>query len=38
MVVSGYYDCVSALLKRRSYQKKNSATALYETNSWLKMK
>jgi len=32
MVVSGYYDCFSALLKYRSYQKKISAIALY---SWV---
>jgi len=29
MVVSGFYDCVSALLKYRSYKKKFRAIALY---------
>jgi len=31
MVVSGFYDCVSVLLKYRSYQKIFSATAMYES-------
>jgi len=41
MVVSDFYDCVSALLKYRSYQKIFSAIALFETgetfkNSWFR--
>ena len=35
MVVSGFYDCVAALLKYRSYQKNLSDIALLRILKWI---